>query len=65
MWSPDKEGEEDHDDDLEEDHGEDMTAGLQGLFPSTCHVCSNTLQNTNILGYAVLFFHSVSTLLCI
>ena len=42
MWSPDKEGEEDHDEDLEEDHVEDMTAGLHGLFPSTCHVFSNT-----------------------
>ena len=44
MWSPDKEREEDHDDDLEEDHGEDMTAGLHGLFTSTCHGC--TLLNT-------------------
>ena len=76
IWSPDKEGEEYDDDDLEEDHDEDVTAGLHGLFLPTFHICRNTFLNiksvdiqkknqTNIFGQAVLFFHSVSTLLCI
>ena len=41
--SPDKECKENHDDDLEEDDGKDVTAGPHGLHPLTRHVSSNSL----------------------